>query len=252
MINYSEIFEESTRTYQKKGVNTTGYYGAASQLRGLLMEPFEHDHTAFGERFYSSKIAIKRKSGVEDVIHVMISEVTFPVKPENVKTGSFLKLIGDIRSRNLCGEDGRMHLNVYLFVKHGEIVENASEIDLDKSENNKITLTGYLCKPPVVRETMESKRMIADLILAVNRNYGKPSYIPCIAWSRQALRAGQLQQGDKIQVTGRIQSRVYEKKTEGGKTEFHEVCEISLQTLEAVEDYRSGRMERVRGDEDGR
>jgi single-stranded DNA-binding protein len=75
---------------------------------------------------------------------------------------------------------------------------------------NKIELTGYVCKEPVYRTT-PFKREICDLLVAVNRAYNKSDYIPCIAWGRNARFAKNFEVGEKIFVSGRIQSRVYQK-----------------------------------------
>ena len=48
-------------------------------------------------------------------------------------------------------------------------------------KSNQIFLDGYVCKPPVYRKTPLG-REIADILIAVNRPYGKSDYIPCIAW----------------------------------------------------------------------
>ena len=51
-----------------------------------------------------------------------------------------------------------------------------------------------VCKPPIYRKTPLG-REIADVLVAVNRPYGKSDYIPCIAWGRNARFAGGLEVG---------------------------------------------------------
>ena len=75
----------------------------------------------------------------------------------------------------------------------------------DKNPNS-ILLSGYICKPPVYRTT-PFNREIADVLVAVNRAYNKSDYIPCIAWGRNARFVKTLCVGDKIAISGRIQSR---------------------------------------------
>ena len=57
---------------------------------------------------------------------------------------------------------------------------------------NRIRLSGVLCKPPTLRCTPLG-REICDIILAVNRRYGRADYLPLIAWgtvARQTCHSG--------------------------------------------------------------
>jgi len=74
-------------------------------------------------------------------------------------------------------------------------------------------LEGFLCKQPTYRHTPHG-REIADVMLAVNRQYGKSDYIPCILWGRNAYFVKDLKAGSSLRVAGRIQSREYNKNGE--------------------------------------
>ncbi len=54
-----------------------------------------------------------------------------------------------------------------------------------------------------------------DLMLAVNRRYGRADYLPCIAWGALAQSCGQLSVGDPLRLEGRLQSRTYQKLVDG-------------------------------------
>ena len=77
-----------------------------------------------------------------------------------------------------------------------------------------LLLAGALCKPPGVRRTPLG-RDICDLMLAVNRRYGRADYLPCIAWGGLARRCGALEVGDGVRIEGRLQSRAYTKVDHG-------------------------------------
>ena len=100
---------------------------------------------------------------------------------------------------------------------------------------NKVTLVGVLCKPPIYRSTPFG-REICDMMLAVNRAFGKSDYIPCIAWGRNAQYASRFQVGDRIRLTGRLQSREYQKLMENGEYMTRNAYEVSAFTLEAAND----------------
>ena len=107
----------------------------------------------------------------------------------------------------------------------------------DAQENdtlNRVTLTGALCKPPIYRSTPFG-REICDMMLAVNRAFGKSDYIPCIAWGRNAQYAARFGVGDRISLTGRLQSREYQKLLENGEYMTRNAYEVSAFTLEAAE-----------------
>ena len=104
----------------------------------------------------------------------------------------------------------------------------------DSDNPNVIEIVGYVCKEPIFRTT-PFKREISDVLLAVNRSYNKSDYLPCIAWGRNARFVKNFCIGDKVMVTGRIQSRDYQKKINDElitKTAY----EVSLNKIELVRD----------------
>ena len=136
--------------------------------------------------------------------------------------GDTLAIDGQVRSYNKIIE-GAGRLLITAFAQ--KIVEN------DEHENpNQIQLTGTLCKAPAYRTTPFG-REIADLMLAVNRSYGKSDYIPCIAWGRTARFASGLNVGDHVQLQGRFQSRVYQKQLPDGTVQERTAYEVSVSRL---------------------
>ncbi len=101
----------------------------------------------------------------------------------------------------------------------------------DSAVPNEISLTGFICKPPVYRHTPFG-REIADILLAVNRSYNKSDYIPCIAWGRNARFCKGLEVGSKIALSGRIQSREYRKKVSEDEYVTKTAYEVSIIKLE--------------------
>ena len=113
------------------------------------------------------------------------------------------------------------------------------EVDFIEEEErmqdiNQIILNGFICKPPVYRTT-PFNREITDILLAVNRAYNKSDYIPCISWGRNARYCGKRQVGDNVCITGRIQSRKYQKKLPDGTVLDKVAYEVSVSKLELLE-----------------
>ena len=113
---------------------------------------------------------------------------------------------------------------------------------------NEVVLVGYICKKPIYRQTPFG-REIADLLLAVNRAYNKSDYIPCIAWGRNARFCQNLEVGTEVKVVGRVQSRNYEKKHEDGSVETRVAYEVSVGSLEVIEEKENENKEEVENKE---
>ena len=193
-------------------------------IAGEVIKDFEFSHDVFGEGFYILEVAVNRLSDSYDVIPFMISERLMDVKQSYI--GKFIEVFGQFRSYNRH-EDNKNKLVLSVFVREVNILE--SEEDIQRP--NSIFLDGYICKEPVYRKTPLG-REIADLLLAVNRPYGKSDYIPCICWGRNARFAEGFEVGGHIQLWGRIQSREYQKKIDENQYEKRIAYEVSVSKME--------------------
>lgn len=197
-------------------------------IAGEVISEFEYSHDVFGEGFYTVDVSVGRLSNSYDVIPLMISERLMDVKKSYV--GKYIEILGQFRSYNRH-EENRNRLVLSVFVREVKICEEGYE----SPKPNYIVLDGYVCKQPIYRKTPLG-REIADILLAVNRPYGKSDYIPCICWGRNARFAESFTVGGHIQVFGRIQSREYQKKV--GEEEFEKrvAYEVSVSKLECMEE----------------
>lgn len=173
-------------------------------------------------------VSVRRLSNSEDKIPVMISERLIDVSQDY--TGEFIMVSGQFRSYNRHDEQ-KNRLVLSVFAREVSFIEE----ELDGAKTNSILLDGYICKLPVYRKTPLG-REIADLLLAVNRPYGKSDYIPCICWGRNARFASAFEVGEHVQILGRIQSREYVKKLTETETEKRTAYEVSVSKLECMED----------------
>ena len=172
-------------------------------------------------------VLVKRLSDSEDRIPVMISERLLDVTQDC--EGEYIHVTGQFRSYNRH-EEKKNRLVLSVFAREVEFVED----DDESMKTNSIFLDGYICKPPVYRKTPLG-REIADLLVAVNRPYGKSDYIPCICWGRNARYASAFQVGGHVLIWGRIQSREYVKRISEEETEKRTAYEISVSKLEYVD-----------------
>ena len=184
-------------------------------------------HEAFGEKFYYLTLGVPRLSGAMDHLPITLSERL--LDGAALADGDSLAIEGQVRSYNKIIE-GAGRLLITAFAQ--KIVEE------NEHENpNQITLTGTLCKAPAYRTTPFG-REIADMMLAVNRAYGKSDYIPCITWGRSARFASKLSVGDKISLSGRLQSRGYQKQMPDGTVVDKTAYEVSVGHLELLDPTR--------------
>ena len=194
-------------------------------LTGEIVSDATFSHEVYGEGFYEFFVKVMRLSGQADILPVTVSERL--ISGGELEKGKQLSAIGQFRSYNKI-ENGKSRLMLTVFVR--ELVDE----DPDKNPNN-ILLSGYICKPPVYRTT-PFNREIADVLVAVNRAYNKSDYIPCIAWGRNARFVKSLTVGDRIAVSGRIQSREYQKKISDTEMRTMTAYEVSVSKLAAFED----------------
>ena len=191
---------------------------------GEIVSEATFSHEVYGEGFYELFVKVMRLSGQADILPVTISERL--IQGNDLKIGSVICALGQFRSYNKL-ENGRSRLMLTVFVR--EIVAEAP------SKNpNSIMLSGYICKPPVYRTT-PFNREIADLLIAVNRAYNKSDYIPCIAWGRNARFVQNLKVGDRVALSGRIQSREYQKRLSETETVTMTAYEVSVSKLAAFD-----------------
>ena len=200
-------------------------------LMGKVANEKTFSHEIYGEKFYQFSLSVPRLSGNADNIPITISERLF--KDEDIAIGKNVKVNGQFRSYNGY-ENNKNRLVLTVFVKDIEFLPDGDEVLSDKDVvSNEVDLTGFICKPPIYRQTPFG-REITDILIAVNRAYNKSDYIPCIAWGRNARFCSKMPVGTEVKVTGRVQSRNYEKKYEDGTVEQRVAYEVSVSNLEVV------------------
>ena len=194
-----------------------------ARLVGTAMGEPEYSHSNHGEDFFRFPLRTCRLSGAADQVNLILSRTM--LETQSVHTGDRLAAEGEVRSYNNRSGIGAK-LVITLLVR---FLQPAGE----EPDDNRLVLSGVLCKQPNYRHTPLG-REICDLLLAVNRRYGRSDYLPCIGWGALAQYSAELNVGDPLRLEGRLQSRSYTKLTENGpqrRTAF----EISIMTLQPAE-----------------
>lgn len=202
-------------------------------LIGVVEKEAEYSHEVFGEGYYIFMLKCLRTSGNEDVLPVIISDRLTDIR--EIKVGQAVAVLGQIRSFNKHTENMKSKLILTVFAREFEVLTQDSEELPFEDNTNMVILDAYICKPSIYRCTPKG-REIADILVAVNRPYGKSDYIPCIAWGRNARFAGGLETGEHIQIQGRFQSREYAKKISDNEVETRTAYEVSVSKIDYAEE----------------
>lgn len=171
-------------------------------LSGELIESMVFDHESYGEKFYSTIIRVQRTSGCCDEIRLCISERY--ARDDTEYKGKFVVVEGQVRTYRIKDQNGS-HVMVYVFAKSMYVIS-------DNPNENNVRMNGYICKVLPPRHTPKGKA-ISDIILAVNRDYNKSDYIPCICWGINADKAYEAGVGANVDLVGRLQSRAIKDNT---------------------------------------
>ena len=194
---------------------------------GEIISDFQYSHEVYGEGFYMVEVAVSRLSNFSDYIPLMISERLIDTSQSYI--GQKVYVTGQFRSYNRH-EELKNRLVLSVFVREIEFIEEETE----EMKSNQILFDGYICKDPIYRKTPLG-REIADLLVAVNRSYGKSDYIPCICWGRNARFAARFEVGVHVQIWGRIQRREYVKRLNEDEVEKRTAYEVSVSKIEYME-----------------
>ena len=175
-------------------------------------------HENHGESFYRFPLRVERLSGQSDLPLILAPSTL--LEGINIAEGTPLRVTGQLRSfNNRSGQGSKLVITVF-----AQSIEPG-----DGACFNRILLSGALCKKPLLRRTPLG-RSICDLILAVNRHYGRADYLPCIAWGQTAVQIAGMDVGERLALEGRVQSRTYTKLLESGSEE-RTAFEVSIMQL---------------------
>ena len=203
-------------------------------LIGKIISDKTFSHEIYGESFYVFNLEVPRLSGNEDIIPITISERL--IANFDLTIGRKVVIEGQFRSYNSYeNEKNKLILTVFAkdIIEVNEEENTQNEMVKKDVITNEVVLIGYICKKPIYRQTPFG-REIADILLAVNRAYSKSDYIPCIAWGRNARFCQNIEVGTQVKIIGRVQSRQYEKKHEDGTVETKTAYEVSVCSLEVI------------------
>jgi len=179
------------------------------------------DHSNSKTNMYRLLIGTDRLSGVTDEIRVNVEE--YLLNCSDIQVGQRVQVEGIIRTY-------RKNSHLILVVIAKDIITS----NVPEQDRNVASIEGFVCKPPIFRETPFGKHII-DLHIAHNTDSGISSYIPCIVWNKLAMFYKDIQVGQGVSITGRLQSRKYNKVIEDTVVE-KTVNELSIISMKPISD----------------
>lgn len=189
------------------------------ELQGQTVGLPALSHHNHGTDYCRLTLSVPRLSGAEDVIQLILPQ--WQLDRWTPEPGQWVYVEGEVRSyNNKSGMGSKLVITVLV----REMMPSSLREGI-----NRLNLEGALCKPPILRRTPLG-RDICDLLLAVNRSYGRADYLPCIAWGSLALACSNLSVGDRLRLEGRLQSRQYRKLTDEGEV-TRVAYEVSVMSL---------------------
>ena len=194
------------------------------RLCGTMETAPAFSHENHGRQFYSFVLGVERLSGTVDRLRILADLEL--LEQTDCAWGERVLVTGQVRSFNQVSDTGR-HLIISVYANSLELT--------DEAPDNRVQLTGVLCRDPIYRRTPLG-REICDGMLAVNRPYHRTDYLPCIFWGRSAREMARLTVGARISLTGRLQSRAYTKLLADGSSLQRTAYEISAVTAELTRD----------------
>lgn len=198
------------------------YENNCARIQGILADKPIFSHKTYSSTFYTSYIECPRMSGTVDVLPITISEND--ILNHHLRVGQEIKAEGQVRSYNKY-INGKSKLYLTIFIRH------ILQFDENDYGLNSISLNSFVCKPPIYRTT-PFMREICDLIVAVNRPFGKSDYIPVICWGKTARYASDFIVGTQCTIKGRMQSRQYKKRLDTGEVNTRIAYEVSAVKIE--------------------
>lgn len=163
-------------------------------------------------------IAVKRNSDTVDRIPFYAHDRRL-FDSISTWSDSYVEIYGSIRTKSIIDAEGKKHKKTAIKV---EDIKALSE----QTFLNSIEAYGTLVYTSSVRTTPLGKR-ICDAALAIDYKGEGSAYVNIIAWGSVAERLSHEKVGNYLRISGRVQSRIYTKKSEDYAIP-HSVIEISL------------------------
>lgn len=191
-------------------------------VSGTVVGNLVFDHVTHDDKIYKGYIKVDRTHSVNsDTLMFFVNENIIDVAAD--WDGYWLDINGSLRAYRISENSEKKAYKAIIYAH-----ELASEIAAAE-DCNTVELKGDIVSEPKLRTTPSGK-VICDFMLSVERPHSKTDWIPCIAWGRDAKYiSGELEEGTKIEVKGRLQSRQFSKVLSDGTVSHRIVYEVCVQ-----------------------
>lgn len=194
-------------------------------IAGRILRAPERLNSLYGRKdLYRAYADIERRSGVSDSVILIFHAAAIDREGHGDEQPAELLTVG----------------TAVLFTGAAQTMRNTDSGQFDTfimcdyirtgyaEPQNEIRITGTIERKPTHRATPAGKK-ITDIVIRVPSHFESSFYclIPVITWNKTAEAAAELEAGDTVEISGRLQSREYTKRYEDGREEQRTTTEIS-------------------------
>lgn len=178
--------------------------------------------------YYKANILVRRPDNKEDIIPIKFKQFA-----NTFNEGDTISIIGKLRTYSTQLPDkNHVELYVFTYLDHPSISIEDFDTNIDKYANF-VSLDGNICKKGNLRKTQKGSDVI-DFILANNVEAAGQkfnSYIPMVAWGKQAKVIANKNVGEYLKCEGHFVSRAYKKKLSDSDFEFKIAYEVNIDKI---------------------
>ena len=189
-------------------------------LQGIIKD-IRFSHYIGDIEYYQASIIVKRADNKEDIVPIKFKRFC-----NTYKDGDLVSLIGNVRTYSTRDKDGSNHVQLYVF----------TYFDKPEAEStNLVHIDGNICKRGELRKTKTGIDVL-DFTIANNLKNDQQTfntYIPIVAWGKDAKVINKLNVGNKIELEGHFSSRAYKKKVSENDFEFKIAYEINMDDIKS-------------------
>lgn len=193
-------------------------------IAGCVIDTPIYEFSIGDKSYYHMTISARRLSGVEDLVPCYIEDN----KVAYISKFDYVEVTGYIRTKHVMDSVGKNHTKVYIEVH---------EVNPYTCDKNRVDFIAHKYSDIEVRLTPRGYR-VCDTRVINNLPNRIGNLIPILLWGKNTDRFADVLLNSVVGITGRFQSREYDKFYEDGTEEKKTAYEVSVTKFEVLEERK--------------
>lgn len=193
-------------------------------IAGCVIDTPIYEFSIGDKSYYHMTISARRLSGVEDLVPCYIEDN----KVAYISKFDYVEVTGYIRTKHVMDSAGKNHTKVYIEVH---------EVNPYTCDKNRVDFIAHKYSDIEVRLTPRGYR-VCDTRVINNLPNRIGNLIPILLWGKNTDRFADVLLNSVVGITGRFQSREYDKFYEDGTEEKKTAYEVSVTKFEVLEERK--------------